>query len=454
MGEKPIYRIIAENILDAIQKGQLAQNTKLPSVRKLAKEYEVSNLTALNAMRLLEDERIVYAVPKKGYFVKSYPNTKHTHIQFKYVSDQNEQLYSLLASEQNSGLALSNGHIDLYPIQKISKIMRKQIYQNPKLLGGNISGHGHEPLIDEIIRRAIEYGCAFSKNEICITNGGLESLSLALRALTSPGDTVLIQSPTYFYTIKFLSELGLKAVSVKSFDDIEYVLRNQPIRAMVYNANFNNPDGNLLKEEQKKQIVELSKTHHFTIIEDDVYGDIHFTDTRPKPLRAYSTDVILCNSFTKSIAPGLRIGWIAGSKNMSLINTLKQSTSKYTAEYPQAAIAEFLRSGGYDLHMRKLRATLANFRDVVRHSVLVNFPEGTIVSKPEGGFVLWITLPKQLPNIETKMQRALESGNYFIPGHFFSPSGEYNNCLRMNFGFGLTLQISEAIRKLGLIFCG
>ncbi len=331
--------------------------------------------------------------------------------------------------------------------------MRKQIYRNPDLLGGNISGHGYELLIDEIIRRSIEYGCSFSRNEICITNGGLESLSLALRATTSPGDTVLVQSPTYFYTLKFVSELGLNCVSVKTFDDIEYELENHSIKVIVYNANFNNPDGVLLDENQKIQLVKLSKKHRFTIIEDDVYGDIYFTNSRPRPLRAYSSDVILCNSFTKSIAPGLRIGWIAGSKSSVLIKELKQTTSKYTAEYPQATIAEFLRSGGYDLHMRKLRATLASFRDKVRHAILDSFPEGTIVSNPQGGFVLWVSLPEHLPNKENKLQAALRLGNYFIPGYFFSSNEEYDNYLRFNFGFGLNENSSRVIRTLGEIFC-
>ncbi|MBA5762960.1 PLP-dependent aminotransferase family protein [Vibrio sp. 404] len=448
MENKPIYRRIADSIIESIQKGGIVQDTKLPSIRKLAKEYDVSNLTALNAMRLLEDERIVYAMPKKGYFVRS------TLLSFDgdNISNEKEQLYSLLASENDSGLTLSNGHIDLYPVQKISKIMRKQIYQNPNLLGGCISGHGHELLIDEIIRRAIEYGCSFSKNEICITNGGLESLSLALRATTSPGDTVLVQSPTYFYTLKFISELGLKCISVRKFDDIEHHLESHKIKVMVFNANFNNPDGMLLDESQKQRLVELSKLHRFTIIEDDVYGDIHFTERRPKPLRAYSSDIILCNTFTKAIGPGLRIGWIAASNHTSQVKELKQSTSKYTAEFPQAAIAEFLRSGGYDLHMRKLRATLASFRDEVRLTILETFPEGTWVSKPEGGFVLWVKLPHHLPNLETKIEQALSLGNYFVPGHFFSLEEDYNHCLRLNFGFGLTEEVKTAIQQLGRTF--
>ncbi|QUX95601.1 PLP-dependent aminotransferase family protein [Marinomonas sp. CT5] len=453
MDRKPIYRIVADNIIHSISEGDIPPDTKLPSVRKLAKEYEVSNLTALNAMRFLENESVVYAVPKKGYFVKASFQAKNSHSKREGKQNEKEQLYSLLSSRNDTGLSLSNGHIDLYPTQKISKIMRKQIYRNPDLLGGNISGHGYELLIDEIIRRSIEYGCSFAKSEICITNGGLESLSLALRATTSPGDTVLVQSPTYFYTLKFVSELGLNCVSVKTFDDIKQALANHSIKVIVYNANFNNPDGVLLSERQKKQLVELSKDYHFTIIEDDVYGDIYFTNNRPKPLRAYSSDVILCNSFTKSIAPGLRIGWVAGSKSATQIKDLKQTTSKFTAEYPQATIAEFLRSGGYDLHMRKLRATLAFFRDQVRHEILESFPKGTMVSKPQGGFVLWVSLPEHLPNKANKLQEALKLGNYFIPGYFFSSNGEYDNCLRFNFGFGLNEDSSKAIRTLGQIFC-
>jgi DNA-binding transcriptional MocR family regulator len=449
MENKPIYQRIANSIIESIKKGSIAQDTKLPSIRKLAKEYGVSNLTVLNAMRLLEDERIVYAIPKKGYFIKS----ALLNINDDNIPNEKERLYSLLASENDSGLTLSNGHIDLYPVQKVSKIMRKQIYQNPNLLGGNISGHGHELLINEIIRRAIEYGCSFSKNEICITNGGLESLSLALRATTSQGDTVLVQSPTYFYTLKFISELGLKCISVQHVDDIEHYLESQQVKVMVFNANFNNPDGILLNESQKQRLVELSKLHQFTIIEDDVYGDIHFTERRPKPIRAYSQDVILCNTFTKAIAPGLRIGWIAASNHTAQIKELKQSTSKYTAEFPQAAIAEFLRSGGYDLHMRNLRATLASFRDQVRLTILEAFPKGTWVSEPEGGFVLWVKLPDRLPNLAAKIEEASSLGKHFVPGNFFSLGEDCNHCLRLNFGFGLTQEVKTAIQRMGTVFC-
>lgn len=453
MREKPLYHVIAKEISDSIKKGAISPNTKLPSIRRLADQYGVSNLTAMNAMRLLENELIVYAVPKKGYFVKSSSLIPTHSTQSSSTHDDKELLYRLLSSGNECGLSLANGRVDLYPIQRISKIMRKLIYQNPMLLGGHISGYGNQLLTKEIIRRAIEYGCSLSQNEMCITNGGLESLSLALKATTSPGDTVIVQSPTYFYTLKFISDLGLKSISVTSLEELQKQLKQKTVAAIVYNANFNNPDGKYLSETQKKQLVSLSEQYKFTIIEDDVYGDIHYIKGRPKPLRAYSSNVILCNSFTKSIAPGLRIGWVAGSTKASTIQELKQSTSKFTAEFPQAALAEFLRSGGYDLHMRNLRSTLLTFRNDVRNAILRNFPKGTNVSTPEGGFVLWVELPKSLTNISTKMEKALQGGSYFIPGNFFSLDDEYNNCLRINFGFGLTQENASIIRKLGTIFC-
>ncbi|SBS29986.1 putative HTH-type transcriptional regulator YjiR [Marinomonas spartinae] len=477
MVDEALYQRIATHIRTDIQQGRLTEAMKLPSVRRIASLHNVSHLTALNALRLLENEGVVEAKPRSGFFVKvrhplsnnlfpSLAKQKSTINSPVPSLDTRSRHLSLIGRNQITSLGLADGHLELYPVKRFSQIMRQLIYKNPSLLGSHLGGHGLPALIQQIVRRAMDYGCSLVEDEILVTNGGLESLSLALKASTSPGDKVLIQSPTYFLLLQLLKDLGLEAIEIASSNmtlntlQLEETIDRHKIKVMVYTANFNNPDGCLLSDSDKQALVNLMVEKQVTIIEDDVYGDIYFGNTRPRPLRAFNDQVILCSSFTKTLSPGLRIGWLACAGWQDAVYNLKRTSSKVTAEFPQAAIAEFIKNGGYDVHMRKLRALLKGYCQVMREEILKAFPVGTQVSQPQGGYVLWVTLKEGSPSTRVLFEKAYAERISIVPGYLFSLVDidsakigtviERSNDLsfRINYGYGLTPDNKEAIHTL------
>jgi len=233
--------------------------------------------------------------------------------------DQQASMHlSIMGTPCKIRLDLANGEPVLYPVAKLGVLMRQLIYRDPDLLGGHIRGTGYSALKQEIVHRALSYGCDLDAREILITNGCIESLSLALRATTRPGDAVVVESPTYFVIFQMLRNLGLRVVEIPTSETgidlavLEQALENKRISAIIMIANANNPTGVTLSPERKQALVALSERHDVALIEDDIYGDTYFGVVRPKPLRAWSAQVILCSSFSKTLAPGIRVGWVAG----------------------------------------------------------------------------------------------------------------------------------------------
>lgn len=477
MANEALYQRIATHIRSDIQQGRLLEEMKLPSVRRLASLHNVSHLTALNALRLLENEGVVEAKPRSGFFVKALHSLsnnaspplakKKSSIKSQAPSlDIRSQHLALIGRNQITSLGLADGHLALYPVKRLSQIMRQLIYKNPSLLGSHLGGHGLPVLIQQIVRRAMDYGCSLTEDEILVTNGGLESLSLALKASTSPGDKVLIQSPTYFLLLQLLKDLGLETIEIEpssmaiNTTQLAKTIDQHKIKVMVYTANFNNPDGVLLSDNDKQALVNLMVEKQVTVIEDDVYGDIYFGETRPRPLRAFNDQVILCSSFTKTLSPGLRIGWLACAGWQDSVYNLKRTSSKVTAEFPQAAIAEFIKNGSYDVHMRKLRALLKGYCQIMRAEILKAFPAGTQVSQPQGGYVLWVTLKEGSPSTRVLFEKAYVEQISIVPGYLFSlgnrdwvktnnaVEGSEDLSFRINYGYGLTQDNKEAIHTL------
>ncbi|MBM5572996.1 MULTISPECIES: aminotransferase-like domain-containing protein [Deefgea] len=452
--EKAQYRQIADQLKELIRSGKLAPNAKMPSVRALAQEHKVSVMTSLQALRSLEQEQWIEARPKSGFYVRSYKSLHASNpkpFETTSLDEQTELHLSVLGTPCRIRLDLANGETALYPVKKLGILMRQLIYKDPTLLGNHIRGTGYPPLKQQIVRRAFDYGCELDQREIIITNGCIESLTLALRAVTEPGDSVVVESPTYFVILQMLQNLGLVAVEVDCTElgldlvALEQILVNQKIAALITISNSNNPSGTTPSNEHKSTLISIAERYDTIIIEDDIYGDTHFASTRPKPLRALSKNVILCSSFSKILAPGIRVGWIAGGVWTSKIASLKYSSTMATAVYPQAAIAEFLRTGGYDVHLRKLRKTLQYQIRKMREAIIQYFPENTYVSDPVGGYVLWVRLPSGCINTRELFELSRKEGIGIAPGHLFASDNRYENCFRLNAGFGWDKEVEKAI---------
>jgi DNA-binding transcriptional MocR family regulator len=416
----------------------------------------------------LESRGLIKAMPKSGFYVNSFHRER--------LPDPESLLGSLVSSEVAVSELVSNHFLaardplmvplgaacpspELFPSSRLNRILRELAREVPLHSSEYEFPPGSMSLRRQIARRSIQWGCKLSPSEIVTTSGGMEAINLCLRAIAEPGDTIALESPTYFGILQSIESLKMRALEIPSdprhgmdLDVLKQAVRKTKIKACVVISNFNNPLGSLMPDENKKRIAEILIPRGIPIIEEDFYGDLAFNGIRPKDIKSFDVDgwVMLCSSFSKTLAPGFRIGWTAPGRFQAQVERLKFVNTVATPSLPQMVIAEYLENGGYDRHIRKLRQAFSVQIQRVAQAVLRCFPEGTQVSRPEGGFVLWVELPKEVDSIRLH-QLALRQKISILPGAVFSPSGRYRNFIRLNCGNVWTPQIEAALATLGTL---
>lgn len=463
---EPLYQKLAGLLENMIKSQSLRPGDRVPSVRKLSQQQRVSVPTVMQAYAALETRGLIAARPKSGFFVRARqadltrePN--HATTPPKIIDLQKlNPLSSLLADHSNPdlvplGAAVPSGL--LLPGDKLGRTMSSIARKlGKKSLAYDLS-EGNEGLRREIARRSLEWGCPLKTEDLIITIGGTEALSLALRALCQPGDTVAIESPTYYGLVHMLRELRLKALPIRvngasgiDLEAFETATRRTKISACVFIPNFHNPTGTLMPDENKKRLLQLAARKNIPIIEDDIYGDLQHEGQRPYCLTAFDQDglVLLCGSFSKTLAPGFRIGYIAAGRWQEQISRLKNCSTLSGAYLPALTVAEFLRNGGYDRYLRNLRQHYRHQVERMREAIVESFPENIGLSRPQGGFVLWCELPARVDSIEL-FRRARAAGISLAPGPLFSSQNDHRNFIRLNCGHPWNAQIERSVGILG-----
>ncbi|WP_162631828.1 PLP-dependent aminotransferase family protein [Burkholderia sp. JP2-270] len=465
----PRYRQLAQRLWDGIVQAGLANGSRLPSVRTLAAQHGVSLTTALQALRWLETQGNIQARPRSGYYVARLAERENSARTVRWpnplpeLDAQARDHLAMVGSPCAVRLDLAAGEPSLYPVDRFGVLLRRLAYQQKNLVGAHVRGTGHPELRREIVRQAMQYPCDLDPDELVITNGCVEALNLALRAVTRPGDVVAVESPTYFALLQMLRALELTALPIPclpaigmDLDVLRDALDQVPVKAVVTIANANNPVGSVAPDTAKRALVELLRGRNIPLVEDDIFGDVCFGETRPRPVRAFDTDgnVLLCGGFSKSLCPGLRLGWIAAGRFTERVKALKYTTSMATAELQQVAVAEMLAGGGYALHLRRLKTALQHQQRSLRDAILRYFPVGTEVSSPAGGFVLWVRLPRingRFVSTRPLFEQARAEGIGFTPGHLFGQGQAFDDCLRVNAGYRWTNELEAAIERLGAL---
>ncbi|VEI17823.1 Uncharacterized HTH-type transcriptional regulator yjiR [Serratia plymuthica] len=459
------YATLAAILSQRIEQGLYPAGERLPSVRTLSQEHGVSISTVQQAYRLLEESQLVEARPKSGYFVRGLRTLAELPAVTRPVQrpvdiSQWEQVLELIRTKPREDLVqLGRGMPDiseptLKPLVKALGHMgrhgdlRSLYYDNIQGVMG---------LREQIARLLLDSGCQISADQLVITTGCHEALSAGLRAVCQPGDIVAVDSPCFHGTMQTLKGLGMKALEVPtdpltgiSLEALEMALDQWPIKAILLTPNCNNPLGYIMPEARKQRLLTLAKRHDVAIIEDDVYGDIAYQYPRPRTIKSFDDDgrVLLCSSFSKTLAPGLRIGWIAPGRYLERVLHMKYIGTGSTATQPQLAIADFIRHGHYLQHLRRMRTRYQQNRDLMTSWIMKYFPPGTRVSQPRGGFMLWIELDDEFDTL--RLNRYLErQGVQIAVGSIFSASGKYRNCLRINYAPKLTPEIELAVRRVG-----
>lgn len=465
-----LYDRLADEFAGLIAKRVLLPGERLPSVRRLAAQRQLSVSTVLQALRRLEDMGLVEARPQAGFYVcrrgrtPAEPAARRRLMQATFVGVNQLLMQVLHANEQPGVLPLGSAYPapELLPSRRMQRMFGKVARSGVDLLAAGSCTRNNDPrLVRQIVRRSLDWGGPLDAEEIVITNSCTEALNLCLRAVTAPGDTVALESPTYFVLLQIIESLGLKALEIPthprsgvSVEALELATRDGAVKACLLIPNAHNPLGCIMPEENKRRVAQLLAERGVPLIEDDIYGELHFEDGRPRPIKAYDTsgNVMLCSSFSKTISPGLRVGHVAAGRYFARVALLKTLASGVTGAMPQAALAEFIEGGGFDRQLRHARR--AHVRQVARmaDAVAEYFPAECLLSRPRGGFVLWVEMPRQVDALVLH-RAAMAEGIAFMPGQLFSASGRYRNCLRLNCGNPWSAPIDAAVRRLGALAC-
>lgn len=464
--EGMLYEQVAQKLKEQITSGVYRQGERVPSVRRLSDQLAVSVSTVVEAYRRLESQGVIEARPQSGYYVRArlwqpppQPEISKPHTSPTEVSMSAYALNVLRASRDPDVLQLgvATPHASLLPANALNGILARLARRDE---GRGISYDfppGCVELRRQIARRALDAGLTLAPDDIVTTSGCQEALSLCLRAVTKPGDTVAIESPVFYGTLQTIEQLRLKAIEIPtcprkgiSTEALRLALDRWKIKACLLVPNFSNPTGAVMPEENKKRLVQLLAKYEVPLIEDDIYGDLSHGALRPKAAKSYDRKglVMLCSSFSKTLAPGYRVGWVVPGPWREQIEHLKYVNTMATATLPQLAIAEFLEHGGYDHYLRKTRVLYAQGIERMTQAVARYFPDGTRVTQPAGGFVLWIELPDKVDAFELH-RRALARKISIAPGPLFSPTQMYRNCIRLTCALPWSETLERALVTLG-----
>ena len=466
----PLYKQIAEHYRSTMVSGALRPGDRMPSVRAMMRQHAVSLSTALQVCRYLEREGWLEAKARSGYFVRratavalpasSEPDAMRVdpaqyvgvHAGISAIINRQHQFPDAL------NLGGATAAPELYPTQLLKNSALRALRHAPELLTTYGSHHGNLAFRRVLARRALTAGIHVAPEDVIVTHGGIEAVNLALRAVAQPGDVVAVESPTFFGLLQILESLGMRALEIPtspttglSLEALALAIETYSnIKAVVVVPNLQNPLGSIMPDAHKGQLIQLCAQHGIAVIEDDPYRELSDRATPLKAAKAWDEEgnVIYCASLNKTLAPGMRLGWMAAGRWLERVRMLKFAQSRHNEEWPQIVAADFMGSPAYDRHLARLREQLRQQRERTADAIAAYFPSGTRMTRPDGGLLLWVELPGQI-DTQVVFEQALTLGIRIAPGAMFSNSNRYARFLRISCGAPYTAELDHALRKLG-----
>lgn len=467
-GERPLYLAVAGEIERQIRAGILRVGEKVPSIRAIKRRCQVSTSTALQAYFWLENRGLIEARPRSGFYARVPFSDLAPEPGFEPSrsvprdSGLDARLGQLLQLRAASGALQLGAAVpspDFYPFRKLNQAIRRIIRENPTHSCGYEFPPGNAELRRQVAKHASRQIGRSSWEEIIVTVGAMEGLALCLRAVAKAGDVIAVESPTFFGVLQLIQSLGMKVMEIPTdprvgmdLNSLEHAMRRKRIRACISISNCHNPLGYVLSDAVKNSVAELSKKHKVPIIEDDIFGDVAFEEPRPRTIKSYDREgtVLLVSSFCKVLGPGYRVGWVQAGRWQSSVEQLQFINTVAAPSLPQQVIARFLDSGGYERHLRRVRILLADRLRMASRSIAHYFPPDTRVTRPGGGFLLWVQMPESVDAIAV-FEKALQQKIGVVPGPMFSASGRFENCLRLSCGMPWSRRLEESLVVLGSI---
>ena len=461
-----LYRQVIDIIRDNIDTGTLRAGDRLPSLRKMSQRIGVSIPTVRQAYIELERQRQVESRPKSGFYVRSlaandivlpFTATRSKPVALTCRSLM-ERVYDGVDNPDLVPLGIANPCMAKPAAKSLHRAMKRVMSRAEERSLGYSSTLGEPALRRQIAFHYLDTsGAKIDPDSICITNGGQEALLLSLKAVASAGDIIAVESPTYHGVLELIDSLGMLAIEVETcpeegvmIADLDRTLSEHSVKACMFSTTLGNPLGMTMPDEDRIRLVKVLEKHDVALIEDDVYGDLRFDGYRPTPAQFLNSTarIVTCGSFSKTAAPGYRIGWVAAGTMIDRIARLKRAFSCSSGLLQQLTLADFLGSGDYNRHLKLLRPVLQ--RNAERMSALVAdyFPKETRTSRPVGGSVIWLELPKSV-DAARLLDDSIAAGISIAPGNIFSPCGCYSNFIRLSYGHPWSQRTEDAIQWLG-----
>jgi DNA-binding transcriptional MocR family regulator len=472
--EDHLYMQVADGVEKMIDEDVLKIGDKLPSVRVLSDEYGISMGTAFQAYYHLEGKGLIESRPKSGYYVRfnhkrfpelpkmDQPDTLSHEVS---VKEMIASIYADIATHKEKiiNFAIAAPDPVLLPTAKINKSVIQALRMSKDSCISYEQTQGNIELRKQIAKLAFNWGGKIKPDEIVVTGGCLEAMTLCIKAVTNPGDSVAVESPNYFGIFQALENMGLKVVEIASspvtgldLPCLQEAIKKLPVKACIVIPNFNNPLGSCMPDENKKKLVDIITKQNIPLIEDDIYGELYYGKNRPRTCKYYDTKgmVMHCSSLSKSLAPGYRVGWVIPGKFLEMVKQTKRIHNISSPTLTQAAMAHYLQHGRYEYHLKKIRKALHTQCLRYMQAIIDYFPPDTKVSRPHGGFILWVQLNKKINTFRLRIE-AMKHHISIVPGKIFSAGSNYNNCIRISFGrpwdddadYGL-MMLGKMIKKM------
>ena len=464
-----LYREISGNIARLIREKVLKAGDKLPSVRLLCQEHGISMNTAKRVFWELEAQSLIESKPQSGYFVSQLPYQRLPLPAISKplpVGNNNEpdglikKIYSTRGKKGITYFSMGMPSSELLPLAKLNKEIMLATRRLPASGTEYEPLEGNENLRRMIASRSVSWRGNLRESDVITTAGCMNALSFCMMALAKAGDTIAMESPCYPGSLLLARSLGLKVLELPThpatgveIDALKKVINKINLCLLV--PNFNTPFGSCMPEENKKEVVALLAKHGIPLIEDDIYGDLYFGTQRPKCCKTFDEEgnVLLSSSFSKTLAPGYRVGWVVPGKHKEQILKLKFVHALSSSSITHEAVANFLASGRYDTHLRKMRAALQ--QNYIRYidAITEFFPEGTKVSRPQGGLALWVEFDKKV-NTSDLFDIAIKQKISIAPGRMYTLQDQFENCMRVSLGLLVTEEVRGKLKVLGRMVRG
>jgi DNA-binding transcriptional MocR family regulator len=459
------YSAVAHRFVSLIERGTLRAGDRLPSLRRTSRAEGVSLTTSLQAYALLEMRGYVEARPQSGFYVRPHaardleePSPLAPRRTAADVDVSNAaRLFQAAQDPRLVAFGAACPSAALLPTRRLARLASAIARAQPIETNAYSFPPGRLELRREISKQSLGWQTVVTADRLLITCGATEALTLALMATTRRGEVVAVECPTYFGTLLILQTLGLRVVEIAtdprtgiSLSGLKAVLDSRRVAAVIASPTCQNPLGSVMADEGKRELVALLGRSDVPLIEDDVYGEAIAGRERPAPAKAWDRHgrVLLCSSFSKTLAPGYRVGWIAGGRYHDALVRLKLATTLASPALPQLVIAAFMRSGAQKRFLKDVRRSYADQVTRGREAIARFFPRGTRVTQPQGGFLLWVEMPPTVDAVRLA-DDALAAGISVAPGPIFSARGGYRNCLRLSCGAPWTPQLDRAMETLG-----